>query len=90
MTGKMAKSSETLMIGELIGTVQAMDNRITEVKKDISEGFLSLKTHLTDKATAHDKRLRRLERWRDWIVGGVAVILLVLIPAITALVNKFI
>ena len=90
MTGKMAKSSETLMIGELIGTVQAVDRRITEVKKDLSDGFTSLKTMIDQKSVVQDGRLRRLERWRDGIVGGVAVILLVLIPAVTALVNKFI
>ena len=86
----MGKQNESVMIGELIGTVRAVDQRITEVKKDMSEGFTSLKTHLTDKATAHDKRIRSLERWRYGIVGGGAVILLVLIPVVTAVVNKYI
>jgi len=86
----MAKPNETLMIGELIGTVQAMDSRITEVKNEMTAGFISLKESIDKKTTTQDSRILRLERWRDGIVGGVAVILLVLIPTITALVNKFI
>jgi hypothetical protein len=84
----MGRKDNSQVIGELIGTVQAVDRRVGEMKKDMTEGFAGIKSKVHEMMGAHDKRMRLLERWRDGIVGAMAL-LIALIPIIVLIISKY-
>jgi len=91
----MARKDNAQTIGELIGTVQAMDRRVTDIKTDVTKGFDDIKIKLTRmneglevKDQAYGKRFRRLESWRNRFLGGMAV-LAAMIPIIVFIMNQY-
>ena len=87
----MARKDNSQVIGELIGTVQAVDRRVTDIKTDMTKGFDEIKTKLTKmnegletKDHGYVKRFGGLETWRNRFIGGMAVIIVV-IPFIVAI-----
>jgi hypothetical protein len=95
----MARKNNAQTIGELIGAVQAVDRRVTDIKTDMTEGLKDIKTKLTKmneglevKDQAYGRRFGRLEAWRNRFLGGMGI-LTALIPVIVVIIvfvmNKY-
>ena len=55
--------------------------KLTEISANIQK--------ILDRLENSDQRVDKLEAWRDRLIGGWAIVILILIPLITAVLNKF-
>lgn len=58
--------------GELRAKVELLLRSQEQTYQEMREGFLRLETKLGERLNKHSDRLGRLERWRDWVIGGVS------------------
>jgi hypothetical protein len=85
--------------GELIGTVRGMAERLGVLESATREGFRqtqdriekqseSFHRRLDERAVVWEKRFGALERWRYWIMGGLAVLSLTYAAGLVWLANR--
>jgi len=91
----MGGKSKDFMMGQLVESVQGMEQRVKDIKTDVTDGMKDIKTKLTKmneglevKDQAYGRRFSRLEAWRNRFLGGMAVII-AMIPVIVFVMNRY-